>query len=548
MCKNCNGGIPGWPKAGHKKKHPHSPACPAGTLARDWGPLKTFRGGLANALVAMSVRFDVSTAPHGSERRPCSLCGNLHGRAAFSDFQWLEGRLAKCIWCVRGRPQPQQRLPTAPTARERVKSQHRRASVGTAACGIETTHIRQASSGMVTRGDGLHPCTAKWYKDAPLSYEDEGLPIALGDRSLLHNDIKVVEKANKLIAAFNSMRIIADVTLRLATTSVMRIAHGPRAGQHVLVESGVERAATRVNSNSGWSLRASRRAAGLRELPWVDGAHATSAVAEQRMASVLDALSHFSYHHSSGTLLLCNLSACWDAQHTTLTLCDVSLLSRAQTYGPTDLGPSGIANFFGHHVCSGCCRRDWMNPPDASVLFAAEPTSLVERPMGLPCRLTPPSHPRAVRALVAGSTNRGDEVDDDAGGVYFVDQSELLEEQQAWAEETHIASRKVVQAVAWRARAASKAASNAEARRVEMEAAEAARREAFRGINGIDGCIGRQPTTQQPRKTVAELLCHGGTRSTGWRDLPKLEELMMAPNDGTFFQEPEEEEGVDEGE
>ena len=64
--------------------------------------------------------------------------------------------------------------------------------------------------------------------------------------------------------------------------------------------------------------------------------------------------------------------------------------------------------------------------------------------------------------------------------------------------------------------------------------------EGFKGINGIDGIIGRRPTTQQPRKTVDGILF---TDPQGWRQLTPLADLMKAPNDGTFYQEPAEEEG-----
>ena len=416
-----------------------------------------------------------------------------------------------------------------------------RATVGSGDPSIETVHVKQASTGMVARADGrLDHCTAKWYRDAPLSYEDEGLYVALGDRSLLHNDIKIAERANHIIADFNAMRFVAE-TLRLATTQVMSVASGPRAGQHVLVESGVPRDVTRINSNSGWSLRAARKAAGKPEIPWTDAAHATSAGAEQRLASVVDALCHFSYHQSSGKLLLCNASACWDAARTTITLCDVVLHSRGCTYGPTDLGPTGIANFFGHNQLSDCCRREWRRPPDAEVLLDAQPDTIVHRPTSLPSRIIPPEMPRAVRPLVAGG-RRGQEAPSDWDrSTFFVDQTEQIEEAMAWGREAHLAKAQVAGAVAWKARATRHAEDAARAREVAHAAADAARREAYRGINGIDGCIGRQPTTQQPRPTVTEVLYHGS-----WKDIPPLAELMQAPNDGTFFQEPAEEEGEEE--
>lgn len=156
-------------------------------------------------------------------RRACVLCGNVHARTAYSDFQWSEGRLAKCVYCVRGRPQPEQ---PQPSAGSRVALAARNAAISMSR-GVASEGLHQSASGLV---ENTRPCAAKWYRDMPLSYEDEGMPVALGDRSLLRVDMTVAERANRVIAQWKAMRLSTDVEVRLATTQVMQIASGPRAG------------------------------------------------------------------------------------------------------------------------------------------------------------------------------------------------------------------------------------------------------------------------------------------------------------------------------
>jgi hypothetical protein len=507
-----------------------------------------------------------------SGRRACVLCGLTHGRDAFSDFQWGEGRLAKCTWCVRGQPQPAR---PQPSAGQRAAAAMLAAQVSSA--DVEHSALRASARGRAVSFSGGGPCVAKWYRDAPMSYEDDGLPIQLGDRSLLRGDVKVAQRTTRILDEWNSTRLVEGMVLRLATSQLMRVASaGKREGTHVLVEASRAHARPllKVNSNSGWSVRNGDdpvhaapppRRTQQKQQPTHHHSLASSPT-EQHVAAALDALSHYSYHTSGGEVLLCNLSASWEARGAAasggalsgtgdpqlevtpmgpleVTLSDVCLLSRGATYGPTDLGVDGMRHWFGHHVCSQHCRREWLRPADAAPVYhAAERRTVLVQPMALPARITPPvrhdggastvgAHRgggRARATLVSRPTDAEDE-------SYEVDVAAAAHERRVMAAEARHAATADAHADAARARAAAAALAAALATETADAADAAARLEAFNGINGITGLIGRRPTTQQPRPTVTEVLYHGS-----WKDIPPLTELMEGPNDGTYFTEPAE--------
>ena len=73
----------------------------------------------------------------------------------------------------------------------------------------------------------------------------------------------------------------------------------------------------------------------------------------------MQALSHFSYQYSGGLQLLCDLQGGRYDDYWILT--DPVICSTQRSFGPTDLGPSGIDNFFAHHECNKYCRG-WSRP------------------------------------------------------------------------------------------------------------------------------------------------------------------------------------------
>lgn len=75
---------------------------------------------------------------------------------------------------------------------------------------------------------------------------------------------------------------------------------------------------------------------------------------------VMQALSHFSYHCSAGQFVLCDLQG--GVYRDGVILTDPVILSRTQTYGPTDLGVEGMETFFARHQCGDYCRSHWQQP------------------------------------------------------------------------------------------------------------------------------------------------------------------------------------------
>jgi Alpha-kinase family len=142
---------------------------------------------------------------------------------------------------------------------------------------------------------------------------------------------------------------------------------GEWAGRKVLQEPYIEEW-EKFNSNSGWSNDD--------ETPW----HA-----------VAQSISHFSYHHSGGQFLLCDLQG--GVYDHGVVLTDPVIMSRQQgAYGVTDLGPKGITNFFFHHTCNKFCKRHWTRPRNLQqFLEPQEGTPMEEIPtLGSRPRMTQP--------------------------------------------------------------------------------------------------------------------------------------------------------------
>ena len=93
----------------------------------------------------------------------------------------------------------------------------------------------------------------------------------------------------------------------------------------------------KFNSNSGWVKRC--------DAGWGD---------------VMQALSHFSYHFTGGSFVLCDLQG--GAYRDGVVLTDPVVMSRDQRYGATDLGPEGITAFFSRHKCNAYCSQKWTRP------------------------------------------------------------------------------------------------------------------------------------------------------------------------------------------
>jgi hypothetical protein len=110
---------------------------------------------------------------------------------------------------------------------------------------------------------------------------------------------------------------------------------GDWKGQKNLIEPYIKDFC-KFNSNTGWNDS---------RTPW---------------PRVMQALSHFSYHLTGGTFVVCDLQGGLYSDGAIIT--DPVLLSRDQRFGPTDLGPAGISTFFSQHLCNEYCQSSWSKP------------------------------------------------------------------------------------------------------------------------------------------------------------------------------------------
>ena len=70
----------------------------------------------------------------------------------------------------------------------------------------------------------------------------------------------------------------------------------------------------------------------------------------------MEAFSHYSYHRSGGSLIICDLQGHYKKRSgkkgARFELTDLAICSRKRLYGFTDLGEKGIESFFFNHTCN----------------------------------------------------------------------------------------------------------------------------------------------------------------------------------------------------
>lgn len=92
----------------------------------------------------------------------------------------------------------------------------------------------------------------------------------------------------------------------------------------------------------------------------------------------LEAFTHYSYHKSGGSLIICDLQGRYrhdrfNRKRCRFELTDPAICSRARSYGPTDLGEKGIETFFANHQCNKYCESDgarWAIPRSKTRWFS----------------------------------------------------------------------------------------------------------------------------------------------------------------------------------
>mmetsp|Transcript_158349 Transcript_158349/g.288771 ORF Transcript_158349/g.288771 Transcript_158349/m.288771 type:complete len:349 (+) Transcript_158349:67-1113(+) len=178
--------------------------------------------------------------------------------------------------------------------------------------------FRRVTLGYYTEGPRQgEKCVCKVFKTGGV-YED----------TFFSADMKASESAVEFVEAFRAYA--RPFTIRINKPAVWSYSNGSKAGQRVLVEPHIANF-IKFNSNTGKA----------------DNAY-----------EVIQALSHFSYHHSRGEMCLCDLQGGYSNHEYTLS--DVVILSRAKKFGGTDLGLQGIENFFHHHRCNRFCNASWI--------------------------------------------------------------------------------------------------------------------------------------------------------------------------------------------
>jgi hypothetical protein len=161
-------------------------------------------------------------------------------------------------------------------------------------------------------------------------------------------DLKVVNKALQLIEKFNNAKIITNAIL----LNIPEIWTFKLTNKKALIEPFIP-LFQKFNSNTGWT--------DVYGTDW---------------SLVMQALSHFTYHVTSGQLLLCDVQGGF--MNGTVVLTDPIIMSMRREYGPTDLGREGIVTFFAHHRCNKYCQSDWQRPRDRRTFYQLTKGSQLE--------------------------------------------------------------------------------------------------------------------------------------------------------------------------
>lgn len=172
------------------------------------------------------------------------------------------------------------------------------------------------------------------------------------------DDLLAVDKTAEIIEGFNAIprppsTPDGNKMIYLNRPKVWRRAKVDSDGRRrkCLVEPMIEGDFLKFNSNSGFT----------------DG------------ADYMQALSHYSYYHSGGRHLLCDLQGGHYEDAYVLTDPVVMSADNSKRFGSGDLGREGIDNFFAHHRCNRFCQGNWTkptNPQRSSRIPRASSTSL----------------------------------------------------------------------------------------------------------------------------------------------------------------------------
>lgn len=237
--------------------------------------------------------------------RCCSSCSRIFPRGSFSNNQWRKGvGISRCHACVAGSggnsfghaPDDLQNNRASQTAR---RNNSTRATFQS----YDLDHpfaeggFRWVAKGTYTEGARAgEPCVCKWFKSGHVDEE-----------SFFDLDIKAMDKAHDLVKEWNGKHMIDKIVMvNIPEVWTFDQQSGSLCGKKVLQEPFINNY-QKFNSNTGWADT---------ETPW---------------PRVMQALSHFSYHASSGQFVLCDLQG--GVYSNAVVLTDPVILSRSKMYG-----------------------------------------------------------------------------------------------------------------------------------------------------------------------------------------------------------------------
>jgi hypothetical protein len=272
----------------------------------------------------------------------CAACGHDLDRDEYSNNQWRFGvGNSRCKLCVtEGIRSSDSRFNTARENESSKSVLYMNELVGEGA-------FRNVVPGEYTSGHRRgQQCVGKFFKSGAV-FED----------IFFEQDIRAVDKALDIITSWNQAGII-NKQIRLNKPGVWHMTDRDSEyyGQRLLIEPYIEDY-IKFNSNTGWTSR--------------DGG---------QWNKIMQALSHYSYHVSSGQYLLCDLQG--GIYRDGAILSDPVIHSRRRDFGVTDLGPEGMSTFFSRHRCNEFCNQSWTRPKDRNAYYQVQSGSTMELPPG----------------------------------------------------------------------------------------------------------------------------------------------------------------------
>jgi hypothetical protein len=265
-------------------------------------------------------------------RRVCSACGYDISVDDFSRNQWAKGvGVSRCMICV------QEGIASDSNGFETAR-ENNCTKIEIDLCEIFAEgSFKYCAEGRYTGGQRTgQRCVAKWFKDGNDEMNDE----------FFSKDLDAVEQALRIITQWNHAEIVSGLTIRLNIPDKWTI-----RGTDCIVEPFIDDF-TKFNSNTGWVNK------------------------NGNIMAILQALSHYSYHISSGQFVLCDLQG--GISRGAVVLTDPVVMSRKQRFGPTDLGPRGMSSFFHHHHCNRYCRSEWTQPKDQTEYYPLRTGTFME--------------------------------------------------------------------------------------------------------------------------------------------------------------------------